>query len=154
MRKIILLTAVFALVIGLDGCGGKVADSKAPDSKVTDSKVTNSREVLRVYNFTEYMDKTTIADFEKEFNIRVIYEEFITNENLIDFHWSGIIHCCICHPGTCGKGTDKIIFGKEFENICLNRGIVFCDPDVASIENIKKIILFRRNEINKMKVQE
>ena len=63
MRKIVLITAL-ALIV-LCGCGGKIMDS---------------RETLRVYNATNYMDKTTIADFEKEFNIKVAYSEFESNE--------------------------------------------------------------------------
>lgn len=43
-----------------------------------------SREILRVFNAGEYIDRTTIADFEKEFNIQVIYEEFDSNEAMYD----------------------------------------------------------------------
>ncbi|MCL2547468.1 MAG: hypothetical protein FWE06_09870 [Oscillospiraceae bacterium] len=71
------------------------------------------------------------------------YENFIAKENLKAFHWSGIVPCCVCHPGTCGTGQDIAVFGRGFENICLNRGIVFCDPDEMAIENIKKIVNFR-----------
>lgn len=48
----------------------------------TDALATGTRETLKVYNASEYIDRTTIADFEKEFNVQVIYEEFESNEEM------------------------------------------------------------------------
>jgi len=79
-NKSVLFTIILALAAGFCGCGNKLNSSKANDSR----KTNDSREVLRVYNFTEYIDKTTIADFEKEFNLRVIYDEFETNEDMYE----------------------------------------------------------------------
>jgi spermidine/putrescine transport system substrate-binding protein len=54
----------------------------------TDKTSSGSRggfaEALRVYNATEYMDKSVVADFEKEFHIQVIYGEFESNEEMYD----------------------------------------------------------------------
>ena len=36
--------------------------------------------VLNVFNWAEYIAETTIADFEKEFNIKVTYENYQTLE--------------------------------------------------------------------------
>ncbi len=47
-----------------------------------DASASGSRETLKVYNASEYMDRTTIADFEKEFNIQVVYDEFESNEEM------------------------------------------------------------------------
>ena len=69
MRKIILFLMIFTLAFWFCGCGKKGVDS---------------REVLKVYNFTDYIDRTTIADFEKEFNIKVIYDEFESNEDMYE----------------------------------------------------------------------
>lgn len=66
-RRGISLLVMVLLIIGAAG---------------VDALATDSREVLRVYNATEYMDKTTIADFEKEFGIRVVYDEFESNEEM------------------------------------------------------------------------
>jgi spermidine/putrescine-binding protein len=47
-----------------------------------DALAKNPDETLRVYNASEYMDMTTIRDFEKEYNIRVEYAEFESNEDM------------------------------------------------------------------------
>ncbi|MBQ3408812.1 MAG: spermidine/putrescine ABC transporter substrate-binding protein [Clostridia bacterium] len=41
-------------------------------------------QVLRVYNAAEYIDKSTIVDFEKEYKVRVEYSEFESNEKMYD----------------------------------------------------------------------
>ena len=51
---------------------------------VSGTAFASSKEVLRVYNATEYIDHSTIADFEKEFNVDVVYEEFESNEDMYD----------------------------------------------------------------------
>ena len=37
---------------------------------------------LKIYNWGDYIDKTVIEKFEKEYNVRVIYDEFSTNEDM------------------------------------------------------------------------
>ena len=39
-------------------------------------------ETLRVFNWGSYIDPTLVTDFEKEFNAKVIYEEFDSNESM------------------------------------------------------------------------
>ena len=41
-----------------------------------------NREKLYVYNWGIYIDKTTIEDFEKKYDCKVIYDEFDTNEEM------------------------------------------------------------------------
>lgn len=41
-------------------------------------------DVLYVYNAAEYMDKSTITDFEKEYKVRVEYSEFESNEDMYE----------------------------------------------------------------------
>ena len=38
--------------------------------------------VLNVYNWGDYIDESVIDEFEKEFNIRVNYDTFSTNEDM------------------------------------------------------------------------
>ena len=64
-----LLTVTLVLAVGACGYGAAAG---------------SAQEVLRVYNATEYIDHSTIADFEKEFNVRVVYEEFESNEEMYD----------------------------------------------------------------------
>ena len=69
IKRIIPLTIAFLMAVALLGSahGG-----------------TGAPPVLRVFNATEYIDRTTIADFEKEFNVQVIYDEFESNEEMYD----------------------------------------------------------------------
>ena len=63
--SILTITCAFLLVFALGGCGG----SKGGDAGE-----------LRVYNWGEYIDPDVIEEFQKETGIKVIYDEFETNE--------------------------------------------------------------------------
>lgn len=65
MKKIgVLLFLVAILAIGFSGCG--------KEDKV----------VLNVYNWGDYIDESILDDFEKEYNIKVNYELYATNEDM------------------------------------------------------------------------
>lgn len=64
MKK--LLVVLVALLV-LVGCGSSY-------------KGNEEASVLRVFNWGEYIDKSLIAEFEKENNVKVIYEVFESNE--------------------------------------------------------------------------
>jgi spermidine/putrescine transport system substrate-binding protein len=70
MKKITTLILTFmlllAMITSLTGCGGE------------------EKAVLNVYNWGDYIDKSVLEDFEKEYGIKVNYEEFATNE---DMYW-------------------------------------------------------------------
>ncbi|CAM4263619.1 ABC transporter substrate-binding protein [Erysipelothrix inopinata] len=61
MKKFML--ASLALLLVLTGCGK-----------------SGGKEELRVFNWGEYIDKSLIKEFEKENNVKVIYEMFESNE--------------------------------------------------------------------------
>ncbi len=64
MKKILaLILALTLLVLPLTSCG-------------------DDREVLKVYNWGDYIAPGVIDDFEAEYNIRVVYEMFETNEDM------------------------------------------------------------------------
>lgn len=66
MKKIILTTMLAALVVlGMAGCGGGSA-----------------KETVNVYNWGEYIDKDVLKQFEEETGIHVVYDTFVTNEDL------------------------------------------------------------------------
>ena len=65
MKKIFLLFLCSAILLSLAGCGG--------------SSGGENGEVI-VYNWGEYLDPEAIALFEEETGIKVIYDEFETNE--------------------------------------------------------------------------
>ena len=61
MKKLLLTVAVFSLV--LSGCSA-----------------SDEKEVLKVYNWGEYIDPDMIAEFEDLYNAEVIYETYDSNE--------------------------------------------------------------------------
>ncbi|MEG0277197.1 MAG: ABC transporter substrate-binding protein [Coprobacillus sp.] len=68
MKKLVkgLLVSALSLTV-LVGCG---------------SSSDASKKTLKVYNWGEYVDKSVISNFEKEFNCEVIYENFDSNETM------------------------------------------------------------------------
>lgn len=47
------------------------------------------KKTLRVYNWGEYIDKSVISEFEKEYDCRIIYETFDSNEIMYTKYMSG-----------------------------------------------------------------
>lgn len=66
MKKKIALLLTVIMVIGLlGGCGGG-----------------GDQKTLYVYNWGDYIDEAVIGEFEDEYNIKVVYETFATNEDM------------------------------------------------------------------------
>lgn len=66
MKRWMALSLMVVLFIGLlSGCGD-----------------TAAKETLYVYNWGDYIDESVISDFEKEYNAKVVYETFATNEDM------------------------------------------------------------------------
>lgn len=63
MKKILSIVTLAVLVIALAGCNG-------------------SKETLYVLNWGEYMDMELVAQFEDEFNVKVVYDEVGSNEEM------------------------------------------------------------------------
>lgn len=70
MKKLILLTALL-LTSFLYGCGSSEKTSQELSSK------------LNVYNWTFVLPETVIKDFEKEFGVKVTYDNYYSNEELL-----------------------------------------------------------------------
>lgn len=94
IRQIAVVLVVLVLSAGFSGCEeddnggvsdktGSVGTSNKTDY-VENADRVNYTETLKVYNASEYIDMTTIADFEKEFAVRVEYVEFESNEDMYD----------------------------------------------------------------------
>ena len=76
--KFIAILAVLGLfAAGFAGCGIGTPNSSGNSN-------INFTETLKVYNASEYIDETTLADFEKEFAIKIEYAEFESNEDMYD----------------------------------------------------------------------
>ncbi len=88
--KILFLISLIMMIFGLVGCDTGTTTTK-PSSKPDKTSSSTKKEEpinyigeLRVYNAAEYMDMSTVKDFEKEYKIKVIYDEFESNEKMYD----------------------------------------------------------------------
>ena len=75
MKKLVWSLAVATLTLA--GCG-KNSQASAP----TAVAVNAEEKILNVYNWPDYIAKDMIANFEKEFGIKVNYQSFENNEGL------------------------------------------------------------------------
>lgn len=44
---------------------------------------SSGKEVLNVYNWGDYIDKSVLREFEKEFDVKINYEEYANNEEML-----------------------------------------------------------------------
>lgn len=65
MKKIMLLIIPIIMVFAFTGCNNAATTT------------------LNIYNWGDYIDPDVIRDFEQEYSIRVNYEEFATNEEML-----------------------------------------------------------------------
>jgi len=72
MKKLFAWGLVWVLVVALAGCGPAQGGGRQELAKE-----------LHVYNWSEYIDPTIYADFEKEFGVKVIEDTFASNEDLL-----------------------------------------------------------------------
>ena len=78
----------------------------------------------------------TGGDYSKEL------EDVPIDERTKEIAWAHINHCASC-GGSCSPGTRKVIFGKEFENVC-SADMAFYLPDTETMECIKKLLRMRK----------
>jgi spermidine/putrescine transport system substrate-binding protein len=83
-RKLVWLALLLALVVEFGGFHDSHSASNAGTSVESDNLPKNPSEIITVYNASEYMDMTTIRDFEKAHNVGVKYVEFDSNEDMYD----------------------------------------------------------------------
>jgi hypothetical protein len=68
------------------------------------------------------------------------------DENIKEIAWLNVDFCGNC--GYCTGGRCKMIFGKEFTNVC-GTTFRFTDPDVETLGCMKKLVEIRKNGILK-----
>jgi hypothetical protein len=66
------------------------------------------------------------------------------DEHTKEIAWEHVNICASC--GDCSPGQRKVIFGKEFDNVC-NADMAFYRPDVEMLECIKKLLQMRKSSI-------
>lgn len=89
VSKILVIVLALIGIFTLVGCDETTTtptntNPYKPSSVVKKEEPINYVGELRVYNAAEYMDMSTVKDFEKEYKIKVIYDEFESNESLYD----------------------------------------------------------------------
>ena len=87
-EKLISISIVFVILIGtlfmLSGCTTNSNNKKTNNNANSEHEKERQKytQVLNVYNAAEYIDTSTITDFEKEYKVRVEYSEFESNEDM------------------------------------------------------------------------
>ena len=84
------------------------------------------KERLYIYNWTYYTPDSVIAKFEKKFNVRVIYDEFASNEDMYAKLQSG------------GSGYDIVFPSADYVSIMIQQGM-FESIDKNLIPNLKNV---------------
>lgn len=86
MKKIYVLWLLL-LTLVLAACGG--GPSGGPGNNETDTDSDNGdgevelADELSVYNWTDYIDEEILANYEAEYGVRIIYDTFASNEDLL-----------------------------------------------------------------------
>lgn len=76
------------------------------------------------------------------------FEHYSIDEQQKELAWSNVDYCVHC--GACSGGKRKNIFGREFSNVCKTT-MRFVNPDLETLEFIKKIIDIRKEDITQKK---
>jgi len=74
--RAIRFTAAAAVLLAIAACGGKKSAEPGSSAPAPEEKVVN------VYNWSDYIGDTTVADFEKATGIKVVYAVYDSNEVL------------------------------------------------------------------------
>lgn len=90
MKKHVLVLAMAAVMVAACGKKEEPAPAPAPAPVATApapapapaGPVLDDEKVLNVYNWPDYITETLIADFEKEYGVKVNYDTFENNEAL------------------------------------------------------------------------
>jgi spermidine/putrescine transport system substrate-binding protein len=84
------------------------------------------QERLYIYNWTYYTPDSVIRKFEKEFNVRIVYDEFASNEDMYAKIKAG------------GSGYDIVFPSQDFTSIMISQGM-FEKIDQSKIPNLKNV---------------
>jgi len=91
----------------------------------------DKKERLYIYNWTYYTPETVIEKFEKEYNVRVIYDEFASNEDMYAKLKSG------------GSGYDIVFPSADYVEIMINQNMLerIDKSLVPNIVNVDPVVL-------------
>lgn len=87
-KKLSILSALL-VALALAACGGGPGGPGGPgaegggDDKAAPAADDALTEELSVYNWADYIDEQVLLDYEEEFGVRVIYDTYASNEDLL-----------------------------------------------------------------------
>jgi len=73
------------------------------------------------------------------------FEDFPLDERMKEIAWANVDICGGC--GHCAGGARKMLFGREFDNVCLT-SMSFSNPDAGTLAFMKKMVGIRRGDIS------
>ena len=91
----------------------------------------DKKERLYIYNWTYYTPETVIEKFEKEYNVRVIYDEFASNEDMYAKLKSG------------GSGYDIVFPSADYVEIMIHQNMLekIDKSQVPNLVNVDPVVL-------------
>lgn len=105
-----LITSIFAvLILVAAGCSG-----------------SSNKATLNVYNWGDYIDKSVLREFEKEFDVKINYEEYANNEEMLAKIKAG------------GTAYD-VIFPSEYMIEYMNSTDMLNELDYSKLSNYQNI---------------
>lgn len=77
------LALVLALALALGACArGPAAEAPKPGATPGEA-LPDEEKVLNIYNWTEYMPEDILRDFEREYGVKINYDMYSSNEELL-----------------------------------------------------------------------
>lgn len=73
------------------------------------------------------------------------FEDYPLDEHMKKTAWQNVDFCASC--GSCGGGTRKTIFNKQFDGVCRTT-FRFNNPDAETVEFVKKLVEIRKINID------
>ncbi|WP_408606956.1 ABC transporter substrate-binding protein [Geosporobacter subterraneus] len=114
LKKVVSWIGIFLLCIALTACGS---------GKTNEQGYYNR---LNVYNWGDYIDPQVLADFEEEYGIKINYENYANNEEMLAKIQAG--------------GTDyDVIFPSEYMVEAMITQGLLQELDMANLSNFKNI---------------
>ncbi len=139
LRSLCLGVVLAALFAGCSGSSKSPSDAStkaaAAAATTASGEPMDAEKVVNVYNWSDYIDPSVIADFQKEYGIKVNYDVFDSNEVLETKLLTGHTNYDVVAPS--GAFLARQIQAGVFQK--LNRALLpnwkYLDPEVAKNES-------------------
>ena len=82
---------------------------------------------------------------ETEGDYSAEHEDVALDERMKEIAWANVNVCASC-GSDCSPGMRKVIFGKEFDNVC-HAVMAFHMPDAEALECVKKLLEMRKRTL-------